>query len=270
MVKSKIALIIDSFILSLLFSFLSFVWFRRYFKNANLFRFFLFLIILLSFIIIIKLFLKSNNKKILKNNNTKFLNSCLEHLIICPFLEYKNYLCKLLDCEHLGGYLFKFGDNFLYINIKTELCPNDYFISQEIFLNKQNKESRLYFIYKTKSKSFDEICNISNLNISLLEANILSQVMLKKNIFPIEKETIQKQSLKQKLIKSLKLKTLAISNKHFKELSFSGISLLFLSLIVPYSKLYLITGTILLTFSIITLFKKNYKPKNSDSEFLFK
>lgn len=270
MVKSKIALIIDSFILSLIFSFLSFVWFRKYFKNANLFRFFLILILLLSFILIIKSFFKSNNKKISKNNNAKFLNSCLEYLTICPFLQYKNFLCELLNCKHISGYLFKLDNNFLYINIKTELCPNDYFVSQEIFLNNQNKESKLYFIYKLKSTSFDEICSLSKLNITLLESNILSQIMIKKNIFPIKKVTVQKQSLKQKLIKILKIKTLAISNKHFKELFFSGISLLILSLIVPYSKIYLITGTILLIISIITLFKKNYNPNNSDTEFLFK
>ena len=159
--------------------------------------------------------------------------------------------------------------DFLYINLKTETTANDYFFVQETFLKQKNLESNIYFIYKSKSKSFDEIVEMSNLKLHILDCNIISTLMTKNNIFPIEKVNIPKQTIKQRVSKFFKSKTTGITNKHFKELFFSGISLLLLSLIVPFSNLYLITGTFLLIISIITLLRKNYK-KETDDDFLFK
>lgn len=270
MVKSKFALFVDSVILSIILTILSFVWFRKIFKSANYINFFLIIILILCFILIYNFLLKINKKKIFKNNNEKFLNSCLNHLLICPFEEYKNFICKLLNCCHINEFIFKINNHFLYINLKTETTPNDYFSAQEIFLKESNIESKLYFICKSKSKSFDEIIELSKLKLYILEYDIISKLMAQKNIFPIEKDKVKKQPFKQTLIKYFKNKTQGLTNKHFKELFFSGISLLFLSLIVPFSNLYLILGSFLLIISIITLFRKNYKKENHESDFLFK
>lgn len=270
MIKSKFALLFDSFFLTLLLDILLFIWLRKLFKNANLFYFFLIILTILLFGLIFKILFKSNNKKVFKSNNEKFLKNCLNYLTICPLETYKTFICKLLNCSHIENYLFKLKDNFIFINLKTETSASDYFLTQELILKQSNTNSKLYFIYKIKSKSFDDIIELSKFDIKLFDSNIILRLMETKNIYPLEKSTIKKESFKCRINKFLKQKTQGITHKHFKEFFFSGLSLLFLSLIVPFSNLYLISGTILLTISIITLFKKNYVKKNSESDFLFK
>lgn len=268
MVKSKFALFIDSFFISSSISFLIYLWLNNKIKNANLFKYFLILILILLFLLIYNLFKKQHDKKIFKNLNEKFLQNCLNELISSSNKEYINFICKLLNCKHIENFLFKFEDRILYINIKTELTASDYFLVQESLINNSLTTTKLYFIYKSKNKSFDDISSLSKFEIVLFEADILLKIMSLKNIFPITKEESKKLSFKTKLINNLKSKTNNITSKHFKEFFFSGLSLLFLSLIVPFSNYYLITGSILLIISIISLFRKNFKPNKNDSNFL--
>lgn len=270
MVKSKLALLIDSIILSFSISFLLSIWLRELIKSAFLIQFLFILINILSFIVVFISLLKLNHKKFIANSNSKFLNSCLNNLTICSFDEYKNYICKLLSCEHIENFSFKLDNNFLYINLKTELSPIDYFSAQESFLKIFDKNTNMTFICKQKSKEFDKLLEISNLKINILYQDTIINLMSKNNIYPIEKSSVKKMPVQTKISKYLKLKTQGLSNKHFKEFFFSGISLLFLSLIVPFSNYYLIIGSFLLIISIFLLFKKNYHKEDISSNVLFK
>ena len=140
---------------------------------------------------------------------------------------------------------------------------------QEIVFTNSIQATKLYFIYKTKNKSFDDIISISNYEIELISFEILAKLMTQKNIYPIQKESVTKHSLKNKIINNFKKRYQSITNKHFKEFFFSGLSLLFLSIIVPFSNYYLITGTILLIISIFSLFRKNIEPSSNNTDFLF-
>lgn len=269
MKKSNFALFIDSLFLSFSITFIIYLWLNKIYKNANLVNFISIIVLILSFTLFLFFFFKHNNKLISKSNNEKFLNECINSLILSSNLDYKNFICKLLNCSHIENYTYKLEDKIIYINIKTELSSNDYFNMQEIVFTNSIQTTKLYFIYKTKNKSFDDIISISNYEIELISFEILAKLMTQKNIYPIQKESTTKHSLKNKIINNFKKQYQSITNKHFKEFFFSGLSLLFLSIIVPFSNYYLITGTILLIISILSLFRKNIEPSSSNTDFLF-
>lgn len=266
MIKSKLALIFDSLFISSLSTFLLFVWLHNKVKNANLFHFFLNSINLSLFILILVLFLKLHNKKLFKSNNEKQVKSSLDFLMQCDYKTYSSFLVELIGCEKITDYFYKFGSNFLYINIKTPLSSKDYFDAQELFFNNKASDSKLYFIKGMTDKSFDDISKISKLNFTILPHTTLANLMQKKNLFPIKNNEITKTSLKQKIKSTIKTKTSAITKSHFKEIFLTSISLLFLSLVVPFSNYYLITGTILLIISIISLFKKDIPTSKNDTD----
>lgn len=267
MVKTKLALILDSFFISNLIGLASFLWLRKFIKNANLVNFFSILIIPLSFIAILLILFKLNNKKIFKKNNEKFLKNCIDFLIISDKKTYSTFLCKLFNCTQVYENLFKLEDNFLYINIKSTMTAKDFFEAQELFLKHKTENSKLYFVYRNKDKDFDELLSLSPSNYSILSFEILTKVMTQKNIFPIEKsQKIQKHNFNyfKQLFKS---KTTAITRSHFKHIFVTSLSLLFLSFVVPFTNYYLIVGTILLIISIISLFKKDIVTNSNDSDF---
>ena len=270
MIKSKLALIIDSFFISSVISIISFVWLRRIIKSANLVILFLIFINLLCFIIILSLFLKSNNKRLFKDNDEKFLKNCLKFLSFSDEKTYHEFICNLIECNFVSKYFFKLKNNFLYINLRTPLNAHDYFNAQELFLNNKKAESKLYFIYNTKEKSFDDVHAFSSLDSKILSSETIIKLMCSKQIYPIERNDKISTPLKIRLKNHIKNKTTGFSKSHFKEIFFSGISLVILSLISPLSTYYLIVGSILITLSIITLFKKDYKLKEPEEDFLFK
>lgn len=264
MVKSKLALIFDSLFISSLTTFLIFVWLHNKIKNANLFHFFLNLINLSLFILVLVLFLKLHNKNLFKANNEKQLKSSLDFLMQCDYKTYSSFLTKLIGCEKITDYFYKFRSEFLYINIKTPLLSKDYFDAQELFFNNKTSDSKLYFIKISTDKSFDDIAKISKLSFTILPHSTLASLMQKKNMFPITENKITKTLLKQKIKSSIKTKTSAITKSHFKEIFLTSISLLFLSLVVPFSNYYLVIGTVLLIISIVSLFKKDIPTSNND------
>lgn len=266
MIKSKFALIIDAIFISTLVNLLLFVWLRHEIKNANLLRFFLILMFLLLFSMIIFFFFKSNNKKFLRGANEKFLKSCMEFLRVCDYEKYSNFLCRLISCKKITSLFYEFQDNFLYINLKTSMSANDYFIAQELFLNENKPNNKIIFIYTKTEKDFDELSSLSSLNFSCISSEVILKLMTNKNIYPIKKEEPRPIDFKQKIKNAFLTKTQGVTKSHFKKIFFTSISLLVLSLIVPFSKYYLIMGTILLIISIFSLFKKDLQANQDDSD----
>lgn len=268
--KSKFAILVDSIFISILISLLNFVWLNKIIKNANLFYFFLILLFLSTIIVISVSLFKLNGRKILKSNNDKFLNSAFQYLITCNKNEYINFIIKLINCKHIDDYLFKLEKKFIYLNIQTTLTDRDFLLAQELYYQNKTSNSTLFILYRNKDKNFDEILSLSQNNYQLISSEIISKLMQKNNLYPIEKATPSHKSFKQKVTTFFKSKTKGISRSHFKEIFFTSISLIFLSFITPFSNYYLILGTILLLISIITLFMKNTPQKNSEADFLLK
>lgn len=266
--KTKLSLIIDSFFISTLTTIIIFMWLKNLNKSANYSVYLLILINLCVFIVVLILFFKLHNKHILKSNNDKFLKECLMFLILCSNDIYHNFICNLFNCKKLDNNFFKLNNNYLYINLKTNLSSSDYFFAQELFLKNKNDSSKLFFIYNNKEKSFDDILIYSKLNLEIIYSDCIIKMMEKKDLYPIKKEATKQITIKNKFKNYIKNKTSGFNKSHFKEILFSGLSLLFLSLITPFSNYYLIIGTILVCLSIITLFKKNKNTTKSNVDFL--
>ena len=90
--------------------------------------------------------------------------------------------------------------------------------------------------------------------------------MEQKSFYPITSDNPKAKNKKQLLLK-YKNKITNLSKKDFKNLFITGLSLLFISLITPYSFLYLLIGSVLLILSIISLLKKNISTPDSSQEF---
>lgn len=268
MVKSKLALVLDSLFISSLSSTLLYLWLRHEIKNANLLHFFLILMNICLFILILYLFFKSNNKNLTRGANENFLKKCLEFLLLCDYQTYSLFFCKLFSCSQISNYFYKFQDKFLYINLKTPLSSADYFDAQELYFKNKKQDEKLIFISNNSNKDFEELSSISKLNYSYLSSDILLKIMIQKNIYPIEKQSKATQNYKQKFKQIIKSKTQGITKSHFKEIFFTSISLLFLSIVVPFSKYYLIAGSVLLIISIISLFNKNMQEKQDENDLL--
>lgn len=266
--KTKISLIIDSLIISFLISLIISFWAKKYIKSAKFGYFFLILINILLFIAILISLFKSHNKNLFKKNNESFLKKSLTSLIMIDEKNYHTFICNLFNCIKIDQYFFKVDNYFLHINLKANLSPENYFYAQELFLKYKNDDSKLIFIYQKKEKSFDDLISFSNLNFEIISSDCIIKLMDHKKIFPVNKDEIRQVSIKYKIKKYIKTKTSGFQKSHFKQILFSGLSLLFLSLITPFSNYYLLIGTILICLSIIALFKKDYKISKDENIFL--
>ena len=265
--RTKLALIIDNLFLTISLFAISFVWIRRITKNA-----FLSLIISISVsLIAFLLFLYFSTKRHSKQNslfaNKKFNDDCLKFLVYCDSKTYINFIEQLLSATHINSYVFKTELFCVYINLKHESTDKDFQKIINITNQIENKNLKIYLITKSTSKSFDELIANSTFAFTPLPISILEKVMETKNFYPINKENNQSTN-KKKLISKYKNRISNLSRKEFKNLFFTGISLLFISLITPYSFLYLIIGSLLLFLSIISLIKKNISSPDSAQEFI--
>ena len=255
MKKSKLAILFDCFFISLIMFFIFYIWLNRYIKNAILS---LFICILISFSLFTVIFLQ-NLKKYHKNTSTKnesvFLKKCLQHF---KFEQTKTINCfieKLLNCTQISNNIFKNEDYAFYINLKHEISSTDFLIANDYALE-NNLNSKLAFICDEQSTSFKQCLSESPIKYLVFDFKDLFEIMKIKNLFPIEKNF--KKVTFSDIIKSKKISFIeSLSKQNFKKYFLSGLSLLFLSTFIPYSFYYILSGTILLIFSIICLLSKN-------------
>ena len=137
-------------------------------------------------------------------------------------------------------------------------------------LNQINSDNltklKLYIITNHSNESFKNLLNSTDFIIQILPVETLIKIITTKNIYPIEQKTPIPQTKKQ-VIKTYILNKINLSRKQFIRLFLTGTSLLFLSLFIPFSFLYLLIGSLLLTLSIVCLFHKNIKPQTAENEF---
>ena len=267
MIKSKLAIIIDSFFISLAIMLIIFLWLNRFIKNAILSVFFSIIISILAFIVVFKIFKKRQHLNISSNSNSKYIQNCMLYLQILDDESYIKFFERLLCATHISNFLFKVNNSYVYINIKYRVYDRDFITINNTLSCLSTTNMNIYFITQFYDESFQNLLKILPLEINTVSPNILTKIMEQKNIFPIPKEEKQKTSFKIQA-KNYVSKKVILSKKQFKHLFFSGLSLLFFSLFIPYSFLYLLTGSIMLIFSIFCLFKKNENISNSDEKFL--
>lgn len=248
MIKTKLAVIIDTFIISITLTFLIFAWLKRYIKNAFFICFVCIFAFILLFIAIFKHFSKKHNLDKIKFKDIKIAENSFNFLKYCSLQNYENFFEKLLNSTHIISNIFESETHIFYINLKTITTDNDFKIANEYFCN-CSKNKDLVFITDSTSTEFNTLLANSPTKFYLYTKPELFELMKDKNIFPINHKIPSK-------LKSFKLPNLTLSRARFKELFFSGLSLLIIAMIIPYTFYYLLIGSILLILSLISLFKK--------------
>ncbi len=256
--KSKLAIFIDSLFFSLIIFILSFGWINKLLKNAKFSIFVSNIISIISFFVILFFSLKKYNSKKFSLQENKTANFMKNFLIYCKENESKIFYEKLFNSKCISENIYETTNLLLYINIKTPLTANDFFVANNISLTK-NKP--LIFIHDALSPEFENLLKNSPNTYYLYSYSDLFAIMKNNNLYPtpIPKENEFKlKDLKSNLQQKL---TNVLTKDKFKNFCISGISLVIFSIFVPYSILYLISGSVLLICSIICLVNKNNKPK---------
>lgn len=267
MIKSKLAIIIDSLFISIAFLFLSFIWLNKFIKNAIFSIIFSIMLSLLVFVVFFNLFKKQQRLKIFSKSNSKHMQNCMLYLQLLSDESYINFFENLFNASHISNFVFKINNSYVYINIKYKVFDKDFISLSNIILSQSSTNTNIYFIIQSYDESFENLFKITSLKINLLSPDIITKIMEQKNIFPILKEEKQKISFKNQA-KNYMSKKVILTKKQFKHFFFSGLSLLLFSLFIPFSFFYLITGSIMLLFSVFCLFKKNENSSSSDEKFL--
>ena len=180
--------------------------------------------------------------------DSKIADKSFAFLKYSSMQNYKTFFEKLLNLNHISKYFFENSTTIFYINLKTTTSDLDFQKANEYYL-KTDQSKSLIFIIDTKTQDFESLILNSPLNYQLCTKAELFKLMKQTNTYPIDISNYSK-------LKTLKLPNFSLSKTKFKELFFSGISLLAISIVIPYTLYYLLTGTFLLTLSIICLFKK--------------
>lgn len=252
--KSKIGILTDSLFLCLLSFLILFGWCFKIIKNA---KFSFFVSNTLSFIAFIVYFLTQLKKYNISKTSLRDKKDSLFYknfLIYCLDETANKFYENLLNSKHLFGNIYESNNLLYYINIKSELTANDFNIANNICLTK-NKS--LIFISENVADSFKSLITNSPTLFYFYNFHDMFQIMKEQQIFPSDIKRNKNNNFKTFSFK-LKNNTLkSLTKNKFKDFSLSGISLILFSFFIPYSLLYLITGSFLLLLSIICLFNKN-------------
>lgn len=263
MAKSKLAIFFDTFVVVIIIFVLSYFWTTRLSKNAFLG---LFVSLLLSFLVFILIFKHSIKKYKLDKitfRDQKLSKICFQKLRFMPTNNLIQYMEKLLNSKHISNNIFKNENSYFYVSVKTTLSEKDFFSALEHIENLN--ESCISFICLSADDNFiklaNEYANEYNKNINVFMDVDLFLIMKENNMYP---ENTNVETKKQKKITALKKKfSSSINRFHFKEFFFSGLSLIVLSMIIPFSTYYLVFGSVLLLLALISLFFKGNKNKTT-------
>jgi len=256
MTKTKLAIILDNIFISIISFIVLSLWLNKYIKNAIYSLIISIILSILLFIILFKHSLKKHNILTLKNKDLKFAEKCFEELLFTNQKSTISYFEKLLNASHIKNNIFSNEKSYFYVNVKLPLTNIDFVIANEFYLE-NDKGKPLIFICKNTDKSFDDLNNSSPISFNTYTSIELFSLMKETNIFPIDINTNKKSTLNIKKLRN-KFST-SLNRKQFKNFLISGLSLIILSIFIPYSYYYLFFGSLLLIFSIICLFNKNNK-----------
>lgn len=156
---------------------------------------------------------------------------------------------KLFDATYAEDNFYTSNGKSYYIDFQTEI-----FTTKELERLVEKDYSNLTVITHNISQMAKDLS--SSANIEFMEKEKLFLLMKEKNLYPIEEQKTAK-------IKNNKLKTLlnsAIERKKAKHYLLYGVLLLSISMLVPFTFLYCIFGSIFIIFGTICLFSKKEIP----------
>lgn len=250
--KTKLSVILDSILIAFSITLLSYLLINKYLKNAIFSLFICIFIYICVFFVIFKHFNKKHSLSKIKLFEQK------NAAIYLKFLTYTSedfdmkFYSNLLNANYIDNNIYENNEAYFYVNLKTKLNDNDFKLINE-FYTKINIKPFIII----KNNCLDEFITLlknSPNKFILIDYAELYNLMKIKNYFPTK---LEKQELFFKL-KNFKLKSKhSLNSKNFLKFFLSGISLITLSLFIPFIKYYMFFGSALLILSIICLFNKN-------------
>jgi len=251
MYKSKLAIALDSILISLLTFIVTFFWTRRFIKSAFFAIFICIFVSLCLFVVIFCYFIKKYKYNKLSLSEQKHLKLCIENLKFSPIQTQIEFFENLFSAKSKGNKIFENSNYIVLINIRNQLCENDFYNAIDYSFSSQKK---VIFVCVNFNNEFKNLYFNYSHNFQIFYINDLYQLMKASNKFPINQP--QQPCFKQKLKIRLTTFISTISRHRFKDYFLSGLSLVFLSFFIPYSLLYLLIGSILLFLAIICLLTK--------------
>ncbi|MBP3581252.1 MAG: hypothetical protein J6J33_00695 [Clostridia bacterium] len=261
MYKSKLAIFIDSLACSVISLLLIYSWLNKFIKNAFLSLFIANIISIIIFSLIFLHFLRNHTLTKANTKENKLFENSLNKILFSPKDFQINYFCKLLNCTYINEKFFLNDKFYFFISINSPLSNNDFFEINNF--NLSNKLSKpMIIISLDADEKFINLLNTSPIKYTLfLKEDLFNIMKLNDGFVIVDYKSQQPHSLFNKI----KLRAKSLSKVKFRNLFFSGASLIIFSFFIPYSYLYLVIGSLLLTFSFISLFSKN-TPKISQTE----
>lgn len=256
MIKNKFAVLFDSFFISLLISFIFYIWLSKYIKNAFFCYFSCILILILLFVVIFNNSLKKYNIKKINIKDIKFSSICFNSLINLNENELKEFYKNLFNVKEVNKNVYTNNNNYFYINLQRYLTDNDFLIANQFYLE-TDKNLPLIFIGIGFTQEFNNLLSISTNNYRTYESVDVYNLMKIKNMYPPNIKNFNEDNFKIKLNKTKTKFLNSLTKNKFKNFFLSGLSLIFISIFIPYSIYYQIFGTIFLILSIICLFDKS-------------
>lgn len=248
MVKSKFAQFIDMILFIIGFSLISFAWINKYIKITWL----SFIIVSLFSFIIAKLIWSKNTKKYnrakLKNAELQYGEACINHLALHPDQTIPLFKKIITESVKNGNFLCK-NDNLYYFDYSSEKTTTEV-ITKILNKLKHTKKQKCYLF---TSALTDKASKLLPQNIILVSDYDAYLLMKERQIFPIDKSESAK--IKKHRIKNAIFS--AISKKKAKPYLFYGTLLILTSFIMPYSKFYIVIGTLLIVLALVCLCVKN-------------
>lgn len=269
MIKTKLAIYIDTLFISLLSFFLLFVWTRRKIKSTALCLALCITISAIVFFLILKISLKSHNLDSIKSSDLKLAEKSFSALEYSSKKTSDEYFEKLLNSKLIKGKIFKSKNCYYYVSVKQNLDIGDFIDANEFFLE-TDKSIPLCFLCKNCSENFMNLINGSKEKYLVFSSSELFLLMKEKNFYPVADEPAKRNSIKVNMKAKGKKFLSNLTRSHFKDFFLSGLSLIIFSIFIPYSAHYIVFGSILMLLSIVSLFFKSTnqnKQKNSLVQF---
>lgn len=259
--QTKLAKNLDNIFKYLIFFLISFIW-CNYYKQSLAVCLIASIIVasILSFVTS-KIFYAKQNKKTIAIQEQKEINNIATQLMFYSKPEQIDYFFNVLSFSNTN---LKKTKNHIVLH-ETIIIPLFSFcleVSNYLKVANKYKNNDVIILTNKLSNELENLLNtIEESNVKVLTINDVYFKIIKPT------QILPKQIVKLKSAKKLKAKELvyvAFNKKNAKSYFFSGLLLLFLSLIYKFSLYYKITGTILLLFSLFSYFNTRFNSANNN------
>lgn len=260
--QTKLAKNLDNIFKYLIFFLISFIWCNYYNRNLGVCLIASIIVASILSFVTSKIFYARQNKKTIALQEKTEINNIATQLMFYSKSEQIDYFFNVLSFSNTNLQKTK---EHIVLNETIIIPMFSFCLEANHYLKVANKykNNSVIILSNKLSGELESLLNsVEETNVKILTINDVYFKIIKPT------QVLPKQVVKLKSAKKLKIKELvyvAFNKKNAKSYFFSGLLLLFLSLIYRFSLYYQISGTILLLFSLFSYFNTKFnKPNNND------